>query len=145
MTTIADLHRRRRDIVETASVIENLMTPEQLSVPAIAKVTHILLCDLCEMVTDHLADEHKGLYPSLLTHEEPSVKNMAWGLINNDKLLKPEFTQYKSKWLKDCEFQFTDAFIEDTKGVLKSLRQRMELEENTVIPKLERAEILATA
>ncbi|WP_457674415.1 hemerythrin domain-containing protein [Thiolapillus sp.] len=145
MTTIADLHRRRRDIVETASVIENLMTPEQLSVNAIAKVTHILLCDLCEMVTDHLADEHKGLYPNLLTHEESSVKNMAWGLINNDKLLKPEFSQYKRKWLRDCEFQFTDAFIEDTKGVLKSLRQRMELEENTVIPKLERAEILATA
>ncbi len=145
MTTIADLHRRRRDIIETASVIENLMTPEQLSVHAIAKVTHILLCDLCEMVTDHLADEHKGLYPNLLTHEESSVKNMAWGLINNDKLLKPEFSQYKRKWLKDCEFQFTDAFIEDTKGVLKSLRQRMELEENTVIPKLERAEILVTA
>ncbi len=145
MTTIADLHRRRRDIIETASVIENLMTPEQLSVHAIAKVTHILLCDLCEMVTDHLADEHKGLYPNLLTHEESSVKNMAWGLINNDKLLKPEFSQYKRKWLKDCEFQFTDAFIEDTKGVLKSLRQRMELEENTVIPKLERAEILASA
>jgi len=145
MTTIADLHRRRRDIVETASVINNLLTPEQLSVNAIAKVTHILLCDLCEMVTDHLAEEHKGLYPSLLTHEESSVKNMAWGLINNDKLLKPEFSQYKRKWLKDCEFQFTDAFIEDTRGVLKSLMQRMELEEITVIPKLEKAEIFATA
>ncbi|WP_293687714.1 hypothetical protein, partial [Thiolapillus sp.] len=101
MTTIADLHRRRREIVETASVIDNLMTPEQLSVHAIAKVTHILLCDLCEMVTNHLADSHKELYPGLLTHSEPSVKNMAWGLINNDKLLKPEFSQYKRKWLKD--------------------------------------------
>ncbi len=145
MMTIADLHRHRRDIVETASVIENLMTPEQLSVHAIAKVAHILLCDLCEMVTDYLADEHKGLYPNLLTHEEPSVKNMAWGLINNDKLLKPEFSRYKKKWLKDCEFQFTDAFIEDTRGVLKSLRQRMELEEHTVVPRLERAEILDRA
>ncbi|WP_456374045.1 hemerythrin domain-containing protein [Thiolapillus sp.] len=145
MTTIADLHRRRRDIVETASVIDNLLTPEQLSVNAIAKVTHILLCDLCEMVTEHLADEHKGLYPNLLTHEKSSVKNMAWGLINNDKLLKPEFSQYKRKWLKDCEFQFTDAFIDDTRGILKSLKQRMDLEETTVIPKLEKAEIFATA
>ncbi|BAO44444.1 hypothetical protein [Thiolapillus brandeum] len=145
MTTIAELHRRRRDIVETASVIDNLLTPEQLSVNAIAKVTHILLCDLCEMVTEHLAGEHKDLYPSLLTHEESSVNNMAWGLINNDKLLKPEFSQYKRKWLKDCEFQFTDAFIEDTRGVLKSLKQRMDLEKTTVIPKLEKAEIFATA
>ena len=145
MTTIADLHRRRREIVETASAIEKLMTPEQLSVNAIAKVAHILLCDLCEMVTDHLADVHKGLYPELLTHSDVSVKNMAWGLINNDKLLKPEFSQYKQKWLKDCEFQFTDAFIEDTHAVLKSLQQRMDLEENTVIPKLEGAQILVNA
>ncbi len=145
MTTIADLHRRRQEIVETASVIDSLMTPKQLSIHAIAKVTHILLCDLCEMVTDHLAESHKELYPGLLTHADPSVKNMAWGLINNDKLLKPEFSQYKRKWLKDCEFQFTEAFIEDTHSVLKSLMQRMDLEENTVMPKLERAEILATA
>ena len=145
MTTIADLQRRRREIVETALVIDSLMTPEQLSVNAIAKVTHILLCDLCAMVTDHLEDAHKELYPGLLTHEDAAVKNMAWGLINNDKLLKPEFSQYKRKWLKDCEFQFTDAFIEDTHDVLKSLRQRMDLEENTVVPKLQRAEILANA
>lgn len=145
MTTIADLHRRRQEIVETASVIDSLMTPKQLSIHAIAKVTHILLCDLCEMVTDHLAESHKDLYPSLLTHADASIKNMAWGLINNDKLLKPEFSQYKHKWLKDCEFQFTEAFIEDTHGVLKSLMQRMDLEENTVLPRLERAEILAIA
>jgi len=145
MMTIAELHQRRREIVEMASVINNLMTPEQLSIHAIAKVAHILLCDLCEKVTEHLADEHKGLYPGLLTHADTSVKNMVWGLINNDKLLIPEFSQYKRKWLKDCEFQFSDAFIEDTRSILESLQQRMDLEENTVIPKLERAEILATA
>ncbi|WP_293644203.1 hypothetical protein [Thiolapillus sp.] len=51
----------------------------------------------------------------------------------------------RSPWLAACEFQFTDAFIEDTHAVLKSLRQRMDLEENTVIPRLEGAEILARA
>lgn len=143
MTTIADLHRRRREIIEMASVVESLMTPEHLSVSPIAKVTHILLCDLCEMVTDHLADEHKSVYPGLLTHSDSSVKNMAWGLINNDKLLKPEFSQYKRTWLRDCEFQFTDQFIEDTMQILKTLRQRMDLEEKTVVPKLEGADVLA--
>jgi len=145
MTTIDDLHRRRKEIAEMAAVIENLMTPRQLAIHPIAKVTHILLCDLCEMVSDHLADEHKSIYPTLLTHADPSVKNMAWGLINNDKLLKPEFSQYKRKWLRDCEFQFTEEFIEDTRGILKTLRQRMELEENTVIPRLARERILQPA
>ncbi|RTZ75602.1 MAG: hemerythrin domain-containing protein [Gammaproteobacteria bacterium] len=145
MTTIDDLHRRRKEIIEMASVIEGLMTPQQLAIHPIAKVTHILLCDLCEMMSDHLADEHKGLYPNLLTHGDTSVKNMAWGLINNDKLLKPEFNQYKRKWLRDCEFQFTEEFIQDTQEILKTLRQRMELEENTVIPRLVREEILSPA
>ena len=108
MTTIDELHRRRKEIIEMASVIEGLMTPQQLAIHPIAKVAHILLCDLCEMMSDHLADEHKGLYPNLLTHGDTSVKNMAWGLINNDKLLKPEFNRYKRKWLRDCEFQFTE-------------------------------------
>ena len=121
MTTIDDLHRRRKEIIEMASVIEGLMTPQQLAIHPIAKVTHILLCDLCEMMSDHLADEHKGLYPNLLTHGDTSVKNMAWGLINNDKLLKPEFNQYKRKWLRDCEFQFTEEFIQDTQEILKTL------------------------
>ena len=145
MTTIDELHRRRKEIIEMASVIEGLMTPQQLAIHPIAKVTHILLCDLCEMMSDHLADEHKGLYPNLLTHGDTSVKNMAWGLINNDKLLKPEFNQYKRKWLRDCEFQFTEEFIQDTRDILKTLRQRMELEENTVIPRLVREEILSPA
>ncbi len=145
MTTIADLQKRRKEIIEMASVIEGLMTPEQLAIHPIAKVAHILLCDLCEMLTEHLADEHKGFYPSLLTHEDPAVKNLAWGLINNDKLLKPEFSRFKKKWLRDCEFQFTEEFIRDTQDILKSLRQRMELEENTVMPKLERGALSATA
>lgn len=145
MTTIDDLHRRRKEIIEMATVIEGLMTPQQLAIHPIAKVAHILLCDLCEMMSDHLADEHKGLYPNLLTHGDTSVKNMAWGLINNDKLLKPEFNRYKRKWLRDCEFQFTEEFIEDTQDILKTLRQRMELEENTVIPRLVREEILSSA
>lgn len=142
MTTIDDLHRRRKEITEMASVIENLLTPQQLAIHPIAKVTHILLCDLFQSVSEHLADEHKGLYPNLLTHRDPGVKNTAWGLINNDKLLKPEFSRYKRKWLKDCEFQFTEEFVEDTREILKTLRQRMELEENTVIPRLVREQVL---
>jgi len=145
MTTIADLHRRRHEIMEMAAAVEKLLTPEQMAIPSIAKVTHILLCDLCAAMTDHLSDEHKSIYPSLLTHEDQSVKNMAWGLINNDKLLKPEFSSYKRKWLRDCEFQFTDDFIRDTTTILETLRQRMALEERTVVPRIEEAEILAAA
>lgn len=145
MTTLNELHKRRHEIRKMASVIEGLMIPEQLAIEPIAKVTHILLCDLCELMSSHLADEHKGVYPALLTHSEQSIKNMAWGLINNDKLLKPEFTAYKKRWLKDCEFQFSDEFIQDTNDILKTLNQRLDLEKNTIMPRMENQHVLATA
>ncbi len=145
MTTVNELHKRRGQIGEMAAVIQNMMTPEQLAIEPIAKVTHILLCDLCEMMNDHLADENKGVYPALLSHSEQSINNMAWGLINNDKLLKPEFKAYKKRWLKDCEFQFSDAFIKDTNEILNTLNQRMDLEEKTIMPRLVDQQVLAMA
>jgi hypothetical protein len=145
MTTMNDMHQRRHEIREMASVIQNLMTPEQLAIGPIAKVTHILLCDLCESMNDHLADEHKGVYPALLSHSEQKINNMAWGLINNDKLLKPEFGAYKKRWLKDCEFQFSDEFIRDTNEMLDSLNQRLDLEKNTILPRMQDQQVLAMA
>ena len=144
MTTINELHERRKNILEIASAVKSLMGPEQLSVMPIAKVTHILLCDLCDLMTDHLADEHKSVYPTLLTNKNQDIQNMAWGLINNDRLLKPEFSSYKKRWLKDCEFQFTEEFVADTNEILETLQHRMDLEKNTVIPRLEIREVLAT-
>ena len=144
MTTITELHERRRDILEVASAIENLMSPDQLRVIPIAKVAHILLCDLCAMMMDHLADEHKSVYPALLTNENNDIKNMAWGLINNDRMLKPEFSRYKKRWLKDCEFQFTENFVTDTKDMLQTLHQRMELEKHSVLPRIAEQGVLAS-
>ena len=143
MTTLNEMHRRRHEIREMAIVVKNLMTPEQLAVGPIAKVTHILLCDLCELMSEHLADEHKGVYPALLSHSEQYINNMAWGLINNDKLLKPEFGAYKKRWLKDCEFQFSDEFIQDTNDILNSLNQRLDLEKNTILPRMQEQQVLS--
>lgn len=145
MTTINELHERRRNILEISSAVKGLISPEQLRVTPIAKVAHMLLCDLCELMSDHLADEHKSVYPTLLTNENQDIQNMAWGLINNDRLLKPEFGRYKKRWLKDCEFQFTEEFIEDTEEILDTLQKRMDLEKNTVIPRLEVRDVLASA
>ena len=143
MTTLNEMHKRRHEIREMAVVIKNLMTPEQLAIGPIAKVTHILLCDLCELMNEHMADEHKGVYPALLSHSEQYINNMAWGLINNDKLLKPEFSAYKKRWLKDCEFQFSDEFVQDTNDILDSLNQRLDLEKNTILPRMQEQRVLS--
>lgn len=137
MTTLAELKAQQSDIREISHALHNLMTPEQQAVRTIAGITHTLLCDLCEKVTNHLAEEHQGVFPSLLSHGDQKVKNMVWGFINNDKPLRDAFGHYKKYWLKNCNYEATPAFIEETRQILALLEDRLHLEDTSMIPRLE--------
>lgn len=145
MTTIRELRTQQSDIREMAHALNNLLTPEQQAVKPIARVTHTLLCDLCELVNNHLAEEHKGVYPTLLSHGDQNVQNMVWGFINNDKPLRKSFHAYAGKWLGDCDYELSDSFFEETRQMLTTLAERLELEDTKMMPKLEQAGVFANA
>jgi len=145
MTTLNDLKNQQSEIREMTAALLNLLTPEQQAVGTIAKVTHTLLCDLCDKVTEHLAEEHKGVFPELLSHGDQNVQNMVWGFINNDKPLRDEFNDYRHKWLRDCEYAVSHEFISETQQILETLEQRMQLEDSKMIPKLEEAGLFYNA
>jgi regulator of sigma D len=145
MTTLADLKNQQGEIREMTTALLNLLSPEQQAVGTIAQVTHTLLCDLCDKVNQHLAEEHQGVFPELLSHGDQSVQNMVWGFINNDKPLRVEFRDYQQKWLKHCEYAVSADFIRETKQILETLEARMQLEDSKMMPKLEAAGMFATA
>jgi len=145
MTTLADLKNQQNEIREMATALLNLLSPEQQAVGTIARVTHTLLCDLCDKVTEHLAEEHKGVFPELLSHGDQHVQNMVWGFINNDKPLRDQFNRYKHKWLRDCEYPVNNAFIEETQEMLETLEARLQMEDTKMIPKLEATGFFANA
>lgn len=145
MTTLEEIKAQQSEIREISRAVHNLMTPEQQAVGTIARITHTLLCDLCEKVTDHLAEEHKGVFPSLLSQGDQKVKNMVWGFINNDKPLRDAFSKYKKKWLKDCDYEVSPAFIEETRQILSMLEDRLHLEDTSMIPRLQEMGAFATA
>jgi DUF438 domain-containing protein len=144
MTTLCQLKNQQHEIREITSTLLKLLTPEQQAVGTIARVTHTLLCDLCEKVSDHLAQEHRGMFPELLNHGDQSIQNMVWGFINNDKPLRLEFNEYKHKWLKHCEYAITPQFLEETRQILQTLENRILLEDSNMIPKLEAAGLFAS-
>ena len=111
MNKLEQLKAQQNEIREISHALQNLMTPEQQAVPTIAQITHTLLCDLCEKVSNHLAEEHQGVFPGLLAHGDQKVQNMIWGFINNDKPLRQAFNHYKRHWLKDCRYEVSPAFI----------------------------------
>lgn len=145
MTDIALMKGQQREIAEIAVTVRSMLTAQQLAVPTIAKIARQLLCELCEKMQDHLAAEHSGLYPALLTHPDQDIKNLAWGFINNDKPLRREFADYAKYWLKDCDFVFTDAFLHETHEMLEALDHRLDLERNSMLPRLERRGVFAQA
>ena len=145
MNKLEQLKAQQNEIREISHALQNLMTPEQQAVPTIAQITHTLLCDLCEKVSNHLAEEHQGVFPGLLAHGDQKVQNMIWGFINNDKPLRQAFNHYKRHWLKDCHYEVSPAFIEETQQILAMLEDRLRLEDTSMIPRLEEVGAFAHA
>jgi hemerythrin-like domain-containing protein len=71
-----------------------------------------------------------------LIHEDPRVKSIAWGFISGEKPLRRTFDEYYKKWLKDCDFNFSDEFLEETREIFDMLTYRIDREEQVLFPKL---------
>lgn len=126
-------HAELRQMIDDLS---SILSMEQLRIRPNAKTAYELLCDLGEKVRRHLAEEDRSLYPSLLIHEDPKVKSIAWGFISGEKPLRKTFDDYHKRWLKNCDFNFTEEFLAETHEVFDMLSHRIEREEQVLLPKL---------
>lgn len=145
MNKLNDIRERQNEILEMIGDLKIMLNPEQLKVKPNAKAAHEYLCSLGEKLCDHLAEEDKGLYPSLLTHEDPKLKSLAWGFISGEKPLRKQYEGYYQKWLKDCDFNFTQSFLDETLEVFGAIENRVEREQSVLLPKLEESGIFAVA
>ena len=103
MTTLSDLKSQQSEMREMTAALLNLLSPEQQAVGTIAHVTHTLLCDLCEKVTEHLAEENKGVYPVRWDFHNVHIEKTAhicisrvlekvmcvWAIVNRDEQTQP--------------------------------------------------------
>ena len=122
-----------------------MLTREQLSIRPNAMTAHKLICDLAEKMKEHMSEQDRSIYPDLLIHRDPKLKSMAWGFLNGQKPMRKQFDQYHSKWLKNCDFNFSDEFITDTFEVFDMIEERIKREESILIPTLESTGVLARA
>jgi hypothetical protein len=136
MQTLDSYRGTHSELRQTIEDLRSLLTKEQLRIRPNAKTAYELLCDLGERVRRHLADEDRSLYPSLLIHEDPRVKSIAWGFISGEKPLRKTFDDYHKRWLKNCEFNFSDEFLVETLEIFEMVSQRIDREEQVLLPKL---------
>lgn len=133
------IDRYRNTHAELRQMIDELralMTPEKLRIRPNARTAYELLCDLGDQVQRHLAEEDRGLYPQLLIHEDPKIKSIAWGFISGERPLRMIFDNYHKRWLKDFDIDFSDAFMTETHQVFEMVAQRLDREEQVLLPKL---------
>jgi hypothetical protein len=136
MTTIAHLRETHAQLQEMIADIRTGLTAENLKIKANAKAMHTLLCDVALKVREHLAEEDKEMYPQLLKQGN-SLKHTAWNFIAGESELRKEFEAYYKKYLKDCNFEFNEAFVAETNDILTSVLSRIDREEKVLFPKLE--------
>lgn len=139
MKYIADYKREHRELAEMINVLKGLLQEDQFKLEANARLVHERLCNLAEKVQRHLSDEDKELYPSLLVHEDPEVKNIAWGYVSGESHLRKEFGKYARRWLKNPVLDFSIDYIQDTNEMLDFLTKRIDKEEHVLFPKLVQA------
>jgi hemerythrin-like domain-containing protein len=136
MATLDGYRSTHSDLRQMIDDLRSLLTMEQLRIRPNARTAYEMLCDLGERVRRHLTEEDHSLYPSLLIHDDPKVKSLAWGFISGEKPLRKTFEDYHSRWLKNCDFNFSDDFLAETQEVFSMVAQRLDREERVLLPKL---------
>jgi len=137
MSTIDSMKGTHGEMQEMISDLRAMMTEEQLRIRPNAMTTHKLICDLAEKMKTHMSAQDQEIYPGLLIHEDPKLKSMAWGFLNGQKPMRKQFNDYYSKWLKDCDFNFSEDFITETFEIFDMIEERIDREETVLIPTLE--------
>jgi len=145
MNRLDDFRDRQSELLQMISDLKMMMKPEQLKIKPNAKAAHEHLCKLGDKLKEHLSEEDRGLYPPLLTHEDPKLKSLAWGFISGEKPLRKQFENYHRKWLKDCDFTFSENFMSETREVFQAIEARIDREQVVLLPKLEESGIFAAA
>lgn len=136
MQTLDGYRSTHSDLRQMIDDLRSLLTPEQLRIRPNARMAYELLLDLGDRVQRHLAEEDRGLYPSLLIHDDPKVKSIAWGFISGERPLRMVFDHYHKNWLKNGDFNFSDDFLAETHQVFEMIGQRLDREEEVLLPKL---------
>ncbi|AUB80708.1 hemerythrin domain-containing protein [Candidatus Thiodictyon syntrophicum] len=136
MRTLDGYRSTHSDLRQIIGDLRSILADQQPSLRSNARTAYDLLCDLGERVSRHLDLEDHDLYPTLLIHEDPKVKSMAWGFIIGERPMRQTLEDYHQRWLKHCDFNFTDEFLAETQAVVASVAQRLDREELVLLPKM---------
>ena len=101
-----------------------------------------VVCGLLErfskLVHAHLQDESRSLYQDLLTKPDPQTRTVLSQFLDNTEELKRLCSKYNRKWCNHPASPQNDVerFLSDTRDIFQLVRQRIEMENERLLPLL---------
>lgn len=131
-----DIYRQQHaEIARLVRGVEVFLSPGKL--PAAAAAARLKLSELAAKVGLHLAMEDGSLYPSLMAHQDPRVRDKASHLNNEMSGVKGAFETYSRKWTEAAIRDNPAGFIGETNKLFAALANRIHRESTELYPLLE--------
>lgn len=124
------------EIVKLVQAVQVFLVPGKL--PGAAADARLKLSELAAKTALHLAMEDGSLYPSLMAHEDPKVRDTASRFNNEMSAIKEVFETYSAKWTESAIREDRSGFIEETNKLFVALCNRIHRENTELYPLLER-------
>ena len=123
------------EIVKLVQGVQVFLAPGKL--PGAAADVRLKLSELAAKTTLHLAMEDGSLYPRLMAHEDPKVRDTASRFNNEMSAISAVFETYTAKWTESAIREDSTGFIEETTKLFTALANRIQRENTELYPLLE--------
>jgi hemerythrin-like domain-containing protein len=133
MGQIDNFVKQHDELLDLAKQISNLLKAEALT--SDAKAVSTLLSRLGGKLKMHLAMENKVLYPKLLKHDKPEVRQLTEKYMTEMDQIAKLFTAYRETWAGPSKIEAdSKKFIEETSQIFQALGARIKAENTELYP-----------
>ena len=132
MTLKNELETENREISDTIEVLTYLISHNELRSNS---VFCKMLKQFSDTVSDHLTHESRAAYKDLLPQNDNGAHEVAIQFMNNTNQLNKIMKDYTKHWCKaPHDFNTNEAFIDETKSIFHLVTERINLEQNKLLP-----------
>ncbi|NLP44107.1 MAG: hemerythrin domain-containing protein [Peptococcaceae bacterium] len=136
MSRIANLQRQHQEIISILEKIGNFKNLTDVSQNSSTLSLNIGF--LSGKIMSHLQSEDKFLYPSLVNHQDHSIRATSTRFNKEMGDLAEQFVSFKTKYMVAKNIKDSpEEFLQESSKIFKAIRKRINAEEKELYPLLE--------
>ncbi len=124
MIDIDHLNEQNHEIAELTKVLNYMINDREI---CDTDILNKLFFDYIEKVDDHLKDEEKNIYQSLMIHGDNKVRQTANRFLSGSGEIKRVFKQYQKRWCRHNKLYIRnhEKFLQDSDDMFEMVFDRI--------------------